>query len=175
MTNLDSVLKSRDISLLTKVCILKAMVLPIAMYRCENWTIKKPEGQRIDAFKLWCWRRLVKVPWTAKRSNQSTLKETSPEYSLEELMLKLKLQYFSHLIQRNNSLKRPWCWERWMAKGGRGVQKMTWSDSITDSMDLNLSKLRETVKEREAWRAAAHGVVLAGRQSLFCRPYSLWF
>ena len=107
MTNLDSVLKSRDISLLTKVCILKAMVLPIAMYRCENWTIKKPEGQRIDAFKLWCWRRLVKVPWTAKRSNQSTLKETSPEYSLEELMLKLKLQYFSHLIQRNNSLKRP--------------------------------------------------------------------
>ena len=119
MTNLDSILKSRDITLLTEVHLLKAMVFPVVMYGCESWTIKKAEGQRIDAFELWCWRRLLRVPWTAGRSNQSILKEISPEYSLEGLMLKLKLQYFGHLMRRTNSLEKTWCWEGWRA-GGEG-------------------------------------------------------
>ena len=132
MTNLDSILKSRDITLPTKVCLVKAMVFPVVMYACENWTIKKAECQRIDAFELWCWRRLLRVPWTARRSNQSILKEISPEYSLEGLMLKLKLQYFGHLMQRTDSLERPWCWERLRAGGEVGDRGWDgWMASLT--------------------------------------------
>ena len=140
-TNLDSVLKSRDITLLTKVCTVKAMVFPVVVYGCESWTIKKPECRRIDGFELWCWRRLLRVPWTARRSNQSIPKEMSPEYSLEGLMLKLKLQYFGHLMRRTDSLEKTLMLGKIKCKRRKGLQRMRWLDGITDSMDMSLSKL----------------------------------
>ena len=158
MTNLDSIFKSRDINWLTKVRLVKAMVFPVVMYRCESWTVKKAECLRIDAFELWCWRRLLRVPGTARRSNQSTLKEISPGCSLEGLMLKLKLQYFGHLMRRADSFEKTLMLGKIEGRRRRGRQRMRWLDGITDSIDMGLGVLQKLVTDREVWHAVVHGV-----------------